>query len=74
MSVFIDEEKMKQVETFTYLGGVSTENSPCTDDIKRNIGIAIRGMQKLTSIWKSKEITTETKIELYRMLILSIAI
>ena len=31
------------------------------------------GMQKLTSIWKSKEITTETKIELYRVLILSIA-
>ena len=31
------------------------------------------GMQELTTIWKSKEITTEIKIELYRVLILSIA-
>ena len=31
------------------------------------------GMQKLNTIWKSKEITIETKIELYQVLILSIA-
>ena len=74
MSVYIDEVLLKQVvETFTYLGGVISENSTCTDDIKRRIGLAMGGMQKLTSIWKSKEITTETKIELYRVLILSIA-
>ena len=73
MSVYIDEVQLKQVETFTYLGGVISENSTCTDDIKRRICLAMGGMQKLTSIWKSKEITTETKIELYRVLILSIA-
>ena len=73
MSVYIDEVQLKQVETFTYLGGVISENSTCTDDIRRRIGLAMGGMQKLTSIWKSKEITTETKIELYRVLILSIA-
>ena len=70
MSVYIDEVKLKQV---TYLGGVISENSTCTYDIKRRIGLAMGGMQKLTSIWKSKEITTETKIELYWVLILSIA-
>ena len=73
MSVYIDEEKLKQVETFTYLGGVITDKSTCTDNIKRRIGLAMGGMQKLTTIWKSKEITIETKIELYRVLILSIA-
>ena len=31
------------------------------------------GMQKLTTIWKLKEVTIETKRELYRVLILSIA-
>ena len=40
---------------------------------QKRIGLAMGGMQKLTSIWKSKEITTKTKIELYRVLILSIA-
>ena len=73
MSVYIDEEKLKQVETFTYLRGVITDKSTFTDDIKRRIGIAMGGMQKLNTIWKSKEITIETKIELYRVLILSIA-
>ena len=55
MSVYIDEVQLKQVETFTYLGGVISENSTCTDDIKRRIGLAMGGMQKLTSIWKSKK-------------------
>ena len=54
MSVYIDEVKLKQVETFTYLGGIISENSTCTDDIKRRIGLAMGGMQKLTSIWKSR--------------------
>ena len=30
MSVYIDEVQLKQVETFTYLGGVISENSTCT--------------------------------------------
>ena len=30
-------------------------------------------MQKLNSIWKSSEISTQTKLELYRVLVLSIA-
>ena len=73
LSVYIEEEKLKQVQTFTYLGGVISENSTSSDDIKRRIGLAMGGMQKLSTIWKSKEITPETKMELYRVLILSIA-
>ena len=42
-------------------------------DIKRRIGLAMGIMQKLNSIWKSSEITTLTKLELYRVLVLSIA-
>ena len=72
MSVYIDDETLKQVETLTYIGGVITYKSTCTDGIKR-IGLAMRGMQKLITIWKSKEITIETEIEPYQVLILSIA-
>ena len=60
LCVYIDEKKLKQVETFTYLGGVITDKSTCTDVIKREIGLAMGGMQKLTIVWKSKEITIET--------------
>ena len=31
------------------------------------LGLAIGGMKELNTIWKSKEITIETKIELYRV-------
>ena len=73
VSVYIDEEKLKQVETFIYLGGVITDKLTCTDDIKRRIGLAMAGMKKLTAISKSKEITMETKMELHRVLIPSFA-
>ncbi|XP_072050141.1 uncharacterized protein [Amphiura filiformis] len=68
-----ESDQLKQVQTFTYLGGVITENSTSTEDIKRRIGLAMGSMRKLTTIWKSKEISINTKMELYQVLILSIA-
>ena len=73
MTIFIGSDQLKQVQTFTYLGGVITENSTSTEDIKRRIGLAMGSMQKLSTIWKSKEISTDTKMELYQVLTLSIA-
>ena len=44
ISVYIDVE---------FLGGVISEKSTCTNDIKRKMGLALGKMQKLTAIWKS---------------------
>ena len=68
ISIHIQGEPLTQVLTFTYLGGVIDKDSTSTNDIKRRIGLAMGGMQKLSSIWKSKEISTLTKTELYRFL------
>ena len=44
-SVYIDEEKLKQVKTLHLSRGIITEKSIGTDDIKRRIGLAMGGMQ-----------------------------
>ena len=73
INIKIDDKVHEQVDSFIYLGGVITNMASSEGDIKRRIGLAMGIMQKLNSIWKSSEITTLTKLELYRVLVLSIA-
>ena len=72
LDILIDGKPLKQVEDFIYLGGVISETPSNENDIKRRIGLAMGSMQKLNPIWKSKDIKNSTKLELYRVLVLSI--
>ncbi|XP_072042920.1 uncharacterized protein [Amphiura filiformis] len=72
-TISIGNSILEQVESFIYLGGVITEKASSEKDIKRRIGLAMGIMQKLNPIWKSKDISTITKLELYKVLVLSIA-
>ena len=38
--LFLDGVKIKQVESFTYLGSVINEKAKCDEEIKRRIGMA----------------------------------
>ena len=73
INIKIDGKELEQVDSFLYLGGVITEKSSSEGDIRRRIGLAMGIMQKLNSIWNSSEISTQTKLELYRVLVLFIA-
>ena len=73
INIKIDCKELEQVGFFVYLGGVITEKSSSEGDIRRRIGLAMGIMQKLNSIWNSSEISTQTKLELYKVLVLSIA-
>ena len=73
VSISIQGKTLNQVQSFTYLGGVINDDATSSHDIKRRIGLAMGGMQKLSVIWRAKEISLPTKMELYRILILSIA-
>ena len=55
-----------------YRGGKISQRGSCTDDVKYRIGKALRAMQNLNDIWKSKDISTSTKIQFYKTLILSL--
>ena len=72
MDIRINNTPLKQVEDFIYLGGKISQIGSCTDDVKYRIGNALDAMQNLNDIWKSKDISTSTRIRLYKSLILSI--
>jgi hypothetical protein len=57
------------VDKFVYLGSLITNKGGCTEEIKRRSAIAKSAMAKLTKIWKSHEITTDTKMRLVRSLV-----
>ena len=73
IDIKIDGKTLEQVENFIYLGGVISEVPSSESDIKRRVGLAMGSMQKLNPIWKSKDIRNSTKLELYKVLVLSIA-
>ena len=72
LDINIDGHKLEQVQTFVYLGGAITETGTCEDDIKQRICKALGAVQRLHTIWQSKDIRKDTKLQLYNTLILSI--
>ena len=55
------------------MGGKISQSGSCSQDIKAHIiGKAIGAVQKLQSIWSAKDIQVKTKLELYKVLVLSI--
>ena len=72
LCITINGTQLKQVEDFIYLGGTISEGGSCTKDIQHRIGKALGAVQALHNIWRSNEITNPTKVELYKVLILSI--
>ena len=50
----------------------SLKRDPALMMLKYTIGKALGAMQNLNDIWKSKDISTSTKIQLYKTLILSL--
>ena len=57
---------------FVYLGGTISSKGSCKVDVKHRIGKAIAAVQRLKPIWTAKDIQRTTKMELYRVLVLSI--
>ena len=72
LSITINNNRLKQVEVFVYLGGTIADNGSSTNDIKTRIRKAGAAFQRLNSIWTSKNINNHTKRQLYQTLILSI--
>ena len=70
--IMIDGKELTQVDNFTYLGGIISQDGSNSQDIKQRIGKAMGAVQKLHNIWNSTNIRVSTKTELYRVLILSI--
>ena len=61
----IDEEKVKTVTDFLFLGSQITVDSGCSHEIKRHLLLGRKTMANLDSILKSRDITVPTKVCLY---------
>src|SRR5664279_5444953 len=72
VDIKIENCELKQVEEFVYLGGNMSEDASTDQELRRRIGLACGAMQNLNPIWKSKDISINTKSRVYEALVLNI--
>ena len=71
-NIAMNGEMLEEVSTFKYLGATLSKDGTCTAEIRIRIGTATAAMARLSRIWKSNNISFQTKYRLYRSLVLSI--
>jgi len=71
--ISLNGEDLEEVESFVYLGSIFTMDVSCTSDIRKRLAMGRSVMQSLSSIWRSKDISTTTKIRLLKALVWSVA-
>ena len=65
----IDGETVETVSAFIFLGSKITADGDCSHEIKRRLLLGRRGMTKLDSIFKSRDITLPTKVHLVKAMV-----
>ena len=65
----IDGETVETVADLIFLGSKSTENSDCSNEIKRRLLLGGKVMTNLDSILKSRDITLPTKVHLVKAVV-----
>ena len=74
INIQIENHTLEQVKSFIYLGGQIDEDGTSQNDVKRRIGLALGAMHTLHLIWRAWNINNQTKIALYKSLVLSIVL
>ena len=65
----IDEETMKTVTDFIFLGSKITEDGDCSHEIKRCLLLGRKAMTNLDSVLQSRGITLPTKVRLVKAMV-----
>lgn len=68
----VQRNDVEEVESFTYLGAVVTQDGGGTADVKKRVALASGQFKKLAGIWKAGDISKKTKTSLFRSLVLSV--
>jgi len=69
IAITVEGDILQQVDHFQYLGAMITVDGKCEADIRERLGMAKGVLTELKHIWKSKAITTSTKLRLLRSLV-----
>jgi hypothetical protein len=70
----IDNDTLKQVSHFKYLGTEVTEQNSSSLDIKCRLAQALAGLSNLRTVWQNNRVTLTTKLRLLDCLVLPIAL
>lgn len=70
--IYMNGEQLEEVQAFKYLGATLTKDGKSTTEVKTRIAMATASLAKLGKIWRSRDISTKTKIRLLKSLIQSI--
>ena len=65
----IDEETVKTMSDFIFLGSKITADGDCSHEIKRRLLLGRKVMTNLDSIFKSRDITLPTKVHLVKAMV-----
>ena len=65
----IDEEKLKTVTDFIFLGSKITADGDCSHEIKRRLLFGRKAMTNLDSVLKSRDITLLKKVHLIKAIV-----
>src|SRR6218665_4219397 len=70
----VGDQKVENVKEFVYLGSLLTWDNDCTKEIKRWIAKAKGVMAGFNNIWKSKQISHKTKLNILKTYVFSTAL
>ena len=59
----------KTLTDFIFLGSKITADSDCSHEIKRHLLLGTKAMKKLDSIFKSRDITLITKVQIVKAMV-----
>ena len=65
--ISLSGEVLEEVES--YLGSIFNSDGSCTQDVRKRLAMRRSAMQSLSSIWKSKDISTTKKVRLLKALV-----
>ena len=70
----VDGKDIEVVTKFVFFGALITEDGLCEKEVQRRIAMGKAAMGGLTSIWKDRGVTLETKVKLVKMLVFPIVL
>ena len=64
-AIILNGNQLEEVQSFTYLGSIIDQQGGTDADVKARIGKARAAFIQLNNIWKSRELSRNTKIRLF---------
>ena len=71
-AVVVDGQEIEDVDGFDYLGARLTKHGRAEDDVKIHLGNAGAAFNKLAKIWRSGQLTKNTKIRIFKSNIIAV--